>query len=323
MKDILPNCLYEAGAKVTSTKRTKHRIIPPGSTCFVSRFSPLSPHAPNLISIELIITKNGKKGKDRVNCVEVSTAVFPIEFEMRPLKAKKYQSRPVVELEREPLAFMDIMAVSPMDFIGWAFAYKKQLRQVFNNNSMSAKWPHGKGQYVNGFGSVAIRMAQSPHDTIEQLTRPEFKVGFVNQLRSLEASVIQCVLADRIKKAETRVRALSYLMWWLKQSGKDKKALDKVYHSYKHYRLLLENEQVLEHKIRLSRWASLPAKRRKLMPKPSKRKPARTADMVMKQIKAYINAEEVPQFAELAIPADEGAYVPKWYNPPQELFTAA
>lgn len=320
MKELLPNCLYEAGAKLTIGGRTKHRIIPPNSTCFMSRFSSVYNRAPNLVTLELIIIKNGKRGKNRVDRVGVATTVFPIEFEKRPLKSNKYQHIPVVQIKKVPFDVSDVKAISPIDFVGWAYAYKMYMRDVYAHANIVDKWPAGKGQYVNLFGNISARMQKHAEATINALSDPIFRQAFTQQIRAMEAGTIQCVLEEKIKRAQIRAKSLAYLIWSEKHSKKDLYDLDILGENYSYCRSLIEAEQNLHYQMRINRWSSLPAKRKKTSPKPVKWFSSSTLSTLLEKIDLYIQAKERPSFNAIVTP-NQPQVGDAWFLPHKEVFS--
>lgn len=305
MKAIFQNSLFTAGTKITVKDRTKHRAIAPGSICFMVRPGHET-LPPNMISLELAITKNGKRGKDRVSRIDVITTVFPIEFEARPLKSDKYKRLPIVELESVPMDTASVVDMNPMDFIGWAYSYKRYLYNLHNNYGIAGKWPRGKAQSVNAFSHIGPRMQQSPTETIKTLSAPFFRPLFTEQLRALEASITQCILARRVDDARTRLKALAYLIWTEKKYKESFYNTDQLKENYNHYRTLLEDEQSLYHQISTKRWLSLPGGKRKTLPKPTKpNKPAKIEKVVAAVKAAIKNGKKLP-YDSIVFPDDFG-----------------
>jgi hypothetical protein len=272
MKEIFQNCLFPPGTKVTVTDRVKHRHLVPGSTCFVSRLI-RAKHiglSPNMITLELVVTKNGKRGKDRVDRFEIATTVFPVEFEQRNLKSNKYKHMLIVELESVSTDTNDVMKLSPMDFIGWGFAYKLYVRSLYSHANIGNRWPRGAAHSVNGFGHVAQLLHQYPAETIESLSNPVFRTNFTEQIRILEAGIIQYVLESRLNYARQRLMALAHLIWTDKRYKKEFYDPEQLVDNYNYYRSLFRVEQNLRYQISARRWASFPAQKRDNIPKPNK-----------------------------------------------------
>jgi len=316
---ILPNSLYGPGTKLTITKRTKHKTIAPGSTCFMSRFGASFMYAPNVMTLELVITKNGKRGKDRVDRAGVATTVFPIEFEKRPLKNTKHQGNPVVELEYVPFDPADLTNVSEMDFMGWAYAYKLYLRGLFNELGIAHKWPTGKAQPVNCFRNVALRMHKTPKETIELISHPEFRQKFIKQLRALEAGLPQAVLGEKTACAIARLKALACMMW-TQQRKKDEDLydMDMLRDNYMFYRDVAIKEQSNLFNARLKRWNALPAKKRKAAPKPKPGNKPSTANATLKYLMKCIEHQDKPPFDDIVLPNNNQAPNKIWYHQPND-----
>lgn len=305
MKNILRNCLFTPGTKIRVKGRTKHRAPAPGSTCFMMQYAGLPGPSPNMALIQLILTKNGKRGKDRVERLDIVSTVFPIEFEKRPLRSNKYKRTPVVELESVPMDIASVVDLEPMDFIGWAYSYKMYMRALYSNAGIAGKWPQGKGQPVNAFRHVSARMHKTPKEIIELLSTAGFRMAFTEQLRALEASVIQRVLEDKLRLARIRLKALAYLIWTDKNYKKKFYDLEQLKNNYSHHQVLFEAEQNLYHQINMKRWSSLPARKRKNLPAPKKQKTSATVESVIDHITHAIKNGDKMSYDYIVFPNDK------------------
>lgn len=288
MKEILQSCPSSPGARVIVTDKVKHRILMPGSKCFVARCSGNIGPSPNMVVMKLVTTKNGKRGRDRADQVGVVTTLFPVEFEKRPLKSSRYRETPVVELVRAPFDTADVLDLDPVEFIGWAFAYKIYIRDLYSEAGIPDRWPAGKNYPINAFNNISYRIAKMYQETIGLLGSPEFRLPFVEQLRILESGIAQYILGERAMRARKKLEAIAYLITTDEKYKKGFYDLTQLKGTYNHYKMVLEAEQDLHYQISTKRWSSLPAKKREMIPSPVKPKKPVTVETLIKTIRFAI-----------------------------------
>lgn len=277
MKEILQSCPSSPGARVIVTDKVKHRILPPGSRCFIAKYSGIVGLSPNMAVVELVTIKNGKRGRDRTDRVTVVTTLFPIEFEKRPLKSDRYMGTPIVELAPVSLNTLDVLDLEPMEFIGWAFAYKLYMRDLYGNAGIQNRWPNGKGQPVNGFNNISYRIAKTHKETLEFLGAPAFRLPFVEQLRALEAGVTQYILGERTVRTREKLEAIAYLITTEEKHKKGFYDPGQLKKTYSHYKALFDAEQDLYYQ------------KRKMIPSPKNPKKPVTAETLLKVIRATVS----------------------------------
>jgi hypothetical protein len=242
-------------------------------------------------AFEVVNVRNGKRGKERIMRFTVVTTVFPIEFEKRPLKSDKWDNVPIVGLAAESARDNDVMSLSPLEFVGWAFAYKLYVRDSFANHGIN-KWPKGKEQPVNAFRHISERIRAEKAATLELLGGQAFREEFVAQMRFIESGMCHCLLSDRYEMADRRLRALAYLMWAEEKYRKgwfDLKVLKNSYEFYKGEAVKIADTLYRQEK---RRYSLLPKNMKENIPAPSKKDEQAEADDVMKKIKAYVKAAE-------------------------------
>jgi hypothetical protein len=296
MKEVLQSCPFSPGAKVVVKDTVKHRILPPHSQCFIAKYHGLIGPSPNMVSMELVSIKNGKRGRSRADRVVVVTTLFPIEFEKRPLKSNKYRHAPIVDIAPVIMRDGDVMNLEPIDFVGWAYAYKLCIRDIYRNTGIQGRWPAGKGQPINAFGNISERMAKRLMETLGMLSNPDFRAAFVKQLRILEAGLlVQYIIDRRILHFRERLEALAYMITTDERYGKELYNLGQLKKTYTHYKAAFEAEQDLLYSISKRKWLSLPAKKRNNIPKPQPPEKLLTVDTVLKAIKNTVkNGKKVP-----------------------------
>lgn len=295
MSNILRHSLFRPAARVVVTERTKHKNLAPNSVCFVAQCVPMNIPSPNTVSLSLVNIRNGKRGKDRVMMFNAITTVFPVEFS-RPLKTEKWHGNPIVELVEEPPISYDVGLSEPLEFIGWALAYRNYLRYNLFDVHVPNKWPKGKGQPVNSFRDISARIALEPAETMDVLGNHVFRECFVSQIRQMEASVSQYKLNEKASMYAGKLRALAYLLWVEESNKKGWYDLNMLEKSYIYYKSLLENIEKLMLGIANKHWQALPKEKQLVIPKPQELSQLADIVQVVERIKTLVKHNQWPDY---------------------------
>jgi len=195
--NILKSNLFNPGVKFIAAGDVKDNTLPPGSLGFLSYFKNPDRDYQNVAHAAVIVIRRGKAGQDRVEQRDVS---FPIFTDKRMLKHDEYLPigrKFYIHIKKEPFTKKDLMDVSPLEFLGWCYAYSKYLRYITKNYVYPAKnavWTDETvGRHLTSTGRIPEHFVEDPAATTRTFACKEFRSDYITAARKLEAKLIKCV----------------------------------------------------------------------------------------------------------------------------------
>ncbi len=196
--NILINHLYPAGTRFIITPDVKGNSFTPSSIGFVSYMTETDFDYQNVTNITAVIIRKGKGGQNRVNMYEMSIPIFTSSDMLKHENYLPVERRIYSHIESMPFDEMNLLNISPLDFLGWACAYATYLRYLALNLSyprgVSAElWPDGPNSNIlKDVYLLSERFEENPKVFLEEYGAEGYRTAFITKARELESVLIKC-----------------------------------------------------------------------------------------------------------------------------------
>jgi len=205
MTEQVQTNILNPGIKFVVLDEPKDGAFPPGTTGFMGCLTGKSSRNNHVYSAQVVIIRKGKGGKDRVDVNSINTPIFLTDemqenkayHEVLPFGAKYYVHIKTVPMENT------LLAMSNIDFIGWAGAYNQYVQNLTGFSNHPFRWPEDKSNPLNITSRLNERWANDPGHLLDLFSSKEFRVKTVNVIRKTEASLIKCVASYQYRLAQT------------------------------------------------------------------------------------------------------------------------
>lgn len=322
----LDSCIFPIGTKFVVSPLIKNGSYPPSSVGFIGCFNGQFRNSPNVVILNASIIRKGKRGKQRIENVLLTTQIFDIELKRKKLKLDEFEDYPFVHVVNGDDLYPNVADMKPIEFLGWGVAHFTYLATLYKDADVAKRWPGDGLNPVNVMGNMDTRFYEDPASTLDRYATEEFRKNFAYELRRMEAAVVKTVLQYRLKLFAAELKAAAYLLW---DNLKEK---DKLYSgeilvsNYNFYRREYTTLQRLIFKMDTARYESFVDKEKKSklsyrMDKPAPAASVSTAHNLKKSFTRWISeGGGSPQFQNLVfrdntkkVKAVEAAYVPGGY----------
>jgi lipopolysaccharide assembly outer membrane protein LptD (OstA) len=143
------------------------------------------------------IIRKGKTGKDRIDVVNVLIPTFfneEMQENEKYIKTLPLGSKYYIHIKPLPMP-NSLLSMSEIDLIGWSAAYVQYLKALIGHSSHGYSWPEEKSNPLNVVNGLHQRWDNDPIALLHLYASQEFKENLVNTVRSVEASLIKCLMA--------------------------------------------------------------------------------------------------------------------------------
>lgn len=211
---ILESNLYTPGTKFAVTDDVKENTFGPGSLGVMSFVTGGDNDYEDVANVSVIIIRRGKGGIPRINLNKISIPVFA---DKRMLDKDNYLPigrRYYVHTEKVPYSHEDLLAVAPLDFLGWAAAYMKYLQYLASHIAKPKKQNIVPQDHDHVLAVVSRLQEHFDHDrdaALANFSTEVFRRAFIVEARKLESSLIKCVLVYKRKVANITLNSARFM----------------------------------------------------------------------------------------------------------------
>lgn len=211
-KQSLSSNILSTGNKFVVTEKTDDGTFRPGTTGVVSYVKGVDTGCSNVVYLTAVILKRGKTGKPRMDLEQISTPIFNFKTmdssEIMPDKKRKRY----VFTEPTPQTYRTIYEMEGLDFLGWALSWVLYLQKLSKCTKPFCIWPRKSNDIMNRMLNISSFWYENAEYTIEDFCASPQREKFINRMRTLEATLVNCSLAYMIKVTESEVNAADYLI---------------------------------------------------------------------------------------------------------------
>jgi len=227
-KEILTSNLLEPGAMFVVTDAVKDNMVPPGSLGFISYISGLDDSYQDIAKIDAVMIRKGKGGKNRVMNAALFSPIFYVDHKgfNKLLPEDGGSKKGYVHIERHMSATVDIMALSPMAFIGYAVALSKRIK-FMSDQCKHKRWPEKKSHPVNVLRQLPGYFEEDPEVLLEKHASETFRVDFIEKARRMVSTLIRMQMQLDLTRADAEVNAAEFLVFTNKGEFIPKDSKDK------------------------------------------------------------------------------------------------
>ena len=211
-KQLLSSNILSTGNKFVATEKTADGTFRPGTTGIISYIKGIDTGCSNVVYLTAVILKRGKTGKSRIDLEQVSTPIFSFETMdssgiMPDKKRKRY-----IFTEPAPQTYRTIYEMEGLDFLGWALAWTLYLQKLSKCTKPFCIWPRKSGDIMNRMLNISSFWYENAEYAIEDFCSSKKREKFINRMRTLESTLVNCSLSYMIKVTESEVNAADYLI---------------------------------------------------------------------------------------------------------------
>lgn len=239
----LGSCVFPVGTEFVVSPLIKSGTFPPHSAGFIGNFNGQFKNSPNVVILNATLIRKGKRGKQRIENILLTTQVFDIEIERKRLKLDEFKGYPFVHIVSADNIYSNITDMEPLEFLGWGIAYITYLAELYRDADVAKRWPRGNDSPMNIMMNMSSRFYNNPADTLNLYAVEHFRTSFTQELRKMETSVAKAVLQYRLTLSAAELKAAAYLLWDnLKEENKlyDKMTIADNYNFYRQKYITLQ-----------------------------------------------------------------------------------
>ena len=249
-KQPLSSNILSTGNKFVVTEKTADGTFRPGTTGIISYIKGIDTGCSNVVYLTAVILKRGKTGRSRLDLEQVSTPIFNFETMgssgiMPDKKRKRY-----IFTEPCPQRDHTIHEMDGLEFLGWSLAWTLYLQKLSKCTKPFCIWPRKNGDIMNKMLNISSFWYENSEHTIENFCSSQQRNKFINRMRILESTLINCSLAYMIKVTESEVNAADYL---IHHNNKAKVCnIEELYNTYRVFKEKHKNLRALDRKNKSS-----------------------------------------------------------------------
>lgn len=236
MIKMLNSQMLNVGTKFVVTEESTDSIYGPGTTGFVSFVKGRDRDYPNVVFLQVVITKRGKTGKDRLDTAEISTPIFDINSEEVKKILPEEKRRYYVHIKVFPVNNYTIN-MATLDFVAWASAYTQYIYKLGLRAEPLQVWPKDSKNILNEMLVINDTYNEN-HELIEEkFSSEDFRRDLVMKIRKKESALIQCakIYTNKITAIELRaITDLSQRNLKLDENIWAKGVIDTTVHHFNH-----------------------------------------------------------------------------------------
>lgn len=243
-KQSLSSNILSTGNKFVVTEKTVDGTFRPGTIGVISYIKGIDTGCSNVVYLTAVVLKRGKTGKPRIDLEQVSTPIFSFETMdssgiMPDKKRKRY-----IFTEPAPQTYRTIYEMEGLEFLGWSLAWVLYLRKLSKCTKPFCIWPRKNGDLMNKMLNISSFWYENAEYTVEDFCSPLQREKFINRMRTLESTLVNCSLSYMIKVTESEVNAADYLIHY---NNKEKVYNEEVlYNTYNFFKEKHKNLKALD-----------------------------------------------------------------------------
>jgi hypothetical protein len=206
--------LFKPGTKFIVTPEIKCKNMSAGSCGFVSYIRGSFKKHPYMATLDVVITRRGKQGKNRVSAAVIDVPIFFA----KDLEIPKDKGNMCVAIDRMPLTHKNLINLSALDFIAWGFAIVRFLERL-TSKAPNYIWPETKNVPLNVLYDMEERFNNDPAHTLESLGDKAFREVAIADIRAVESSLVKCYMEYFKKAADFEFKGIDKLHFINNEKG--------------------------------------------------------------------------------------------------------
>lgn len=249
----LDSCVFPVGTEFIVSPLIKSGVFPPFSAGFIGNFNGQFKNSPNVIILNATLIRKGKRGKQRIENILLTTQVFDIEIERKGLKLDEFKGYPFVHITNAENTYSNVMDMEPLEFLGWGTAHLTYLAELYKDADVAKRWPRGNVSPINIMMNMGDRFYNDPAGALNLYAAEDFRTNFTQELRMMETSVAKTVLQYKLTLSAAELKAAAYLLWDnLREEDKlyDKVTVANNYNFYRQKHITLQHLMFKMHTAR-------------------------------------------------------------------------
>jgi hypothetical protein len=217
MKTVLQESqIFEPGTPFVVSDDTEDKVVPAGSTGFISHVKGSDRTHHNVVFLSVVLTRIGKSGKDRVTVKDISTPIYELKGKAVKSCMPSEQRRQYVHIDKVAPEFPVLNRMAPLDFMAWACAKMELTKKIKDANRFSLSWERAKGPIRDHLTHVTNLYDDNPKETTNFFTLHFDSI--LNALRILEAGTAIAYKRYIDRTLAIQINALGFLLnYWEKR----------------------------------------------------------------------------------------------------------
>jgi len=217
--NILTNHLYLTGTRFIVMPDVKGNLLTPSSIGFMSYMIETDFDYQNVANIRVVIIRRGKGGQNRINVNDMSIPIFTSGDMLKHENYLPVERRTYSHIESIPFDEVDLLDISPLDFLGWACAYATYLRHLALNLSYprgvsTRLWPDGQhSNILEDIYLLSQRFEESPKAFLKEYGAGGYRTAFISKARELESTLIKCAASYRKSVVDAILNSAHFLKY--------------------------------------------------------------------------------------------------------------
>jgi hypothetical protein len=208
--------------------KIKDGSYPPGSLGFLSFVRGVDESYQDLAKVCAVIIQVGKTGKARIQNATLSIPVFYVEHEgFDKLLPNNGERKGFVHIDRNIPMTVDVMALDPLYFLGYAVAMAKRIKHM-SDQCRHKKWPEAKSNPINILKRMPDYFNEDPDTMLDKYTNEDFRINFVEEARRMTSRMVRVHIELDMTRIDTEVNAAEFLLFTNKGEFIPKDAEDKT-----------------------------------------------------------------------------------------------
>lgn len=180
---------------------TEFGMLLPGSTGFISfvSLSLVGNYIKPLATVNIVMTRKGKKGKDRFESVKIKIPTLYDENLAKNDSVKFnsiYKKCPIITTDNSKT---DILKMSSLDFAAWALCYKNYVHMLIGRvHGVNIKLPQKHNHPFNVINSIYNKFYEDgAEEAFKNIDSLPFRNNIINSIRENEAKTTAITLKHK------------------------------------------------------------------------------------------------------------------------------
>ncbi|TET61130.1 MAG: hypothetical protein E3J47_05850 [Candidatus Stahlbacteria bacterium] len=227
--ELLQSGILDTGTKFTISDKIKNPSHIPGSVGFISSLGGLDDSYQNVVSMNTVLIRKGKTGKDRIEICRLKMPVFTFDSENFAKILPTIENRKsFVYIDKEENQHNNLMEVTSLDFLGWSVAMSHRLR-LMASRCKHNKWPSSNKNPVNKILRLPDYFREDPGGHLNFYENLEVRESFIDEARVMYSSMVKIHLDMDESKAKCELNASEFLEFTNKGKFLEKKGAKNEY----------------------------------------------------------------------------------------------
>lgn len=227
--ELLQSGILDAGTKFMISNKIKNPSLIPGSIGFMSSLCGLDDSYQNVVSINTVLIRKGKTGKERIETCRLKIPVFTFDSEKFVKILPTIENRRnFVYIDKEKNQHSNLMEVTSLNFLGWSVAMAHRLR-LMSSKCKHSKWPSSNKNPVNKIHRLPDFFEEDPEGHLNFYNNLEIRESFITEARSMYSSMVKIHLDMDESKVKCELNASEFLEFTNKGKFLEKKGAKNEY----------------------------------------------------------------------------------------------